>query len=92
MDTKIKMAREGGNGDSDEVGDTNGDLGAAAERSPTRSQALQAFLLLNPADMDNPAIRRLEVMLGFFGRMTQVHGIQSMDSENGKITNFFARK
>ncbi|KAN0082802.1 hypothetical protein V8E55_008597 [Tylopilus felleus] len=27
MDTKIKMVREGGNRDSDEVGDTNGDLG-----------------------------------------------------------------
>ncbi|KAN0091385.1 hypothetical protein V8E55_004951 [Tylopilus felleus] len=78
------MAREGGNGDM------TLDLGAAAERSPTRSPALQAFLLLNPADMDNPAARRLEVMLGFFGPMTQVHGIQSM--ENGKITNFFARK
>ncbi|KAF8556593.1 hypothetical protein OG21DRAFT_1459019 [Imleria badia] len=87
-----KMAREGGNGDSDEVGDTNGELGTAAEPSPTRSQALQAPLLLKRylADMDDPAARRLEAMLGFFGRMTRVHGIQSM--ENGKITNFFARK
>ena len=89
-----KMAREGGKSSSDEVGnlDTKDDPDAASEPSPTRSQALQACMLLKRyiVDMDDPAARKLEVMLGSFGRMTWAHGMQNM--ENGKITDFFTCK
>ena len=62
-----KEAREGGS-----ESDPKDDLDAAAEPSPTRSQALQASLFLKRyiADMDDPAARKLEAMLGFFGCMT----------------------
>ena len=83
MDTK--EAWEGGS-----ESDPKDDLDAAAEPSPTCSQALQVSLLLKRyiADMNDPAARKLEAMLGFFRCMTWVHGMESMES--GKITNFFA--
>ena len=92
MDTK--MAWEGGEGDSDKVDDTKSGLDAATTSEPslTHSEALQACLLLKRyiVDMDNPAARKLEVMLGSFGCMTQACEMQSI--ENCKITHFFTHK
>ena len=92
MDTK--MAWEGGEGDSDKVDDTKSGLDAATTSEPslTYSEALQACLLLKKyiVDMDDPAARKLEVMLGSFRRMIQACEMQSM--ENGKITHFFTHK
>lgn len=81
-----EKARESAKGGGDEVDD------ATDEPGPTRSQALQATLLLKKylVDMDDPAARKLEVMLGSFGCMTRIQGMQRM--ENGKITDYFARK
>jgi hypothetical protein len=53
-----KTVQEGGEGGSDEVGDTKDNLDAA----PTRNQALQACLLLKRyiIGIDDPASRKLE--------------------------------
>ena len=40
--------------------------------------------------MDDPLVRKVEAVLGSFGRMTQVHGVKSMKDK--KLTSYFTRK
>lgn len=92
MDTK--MAWKGGKSGSDESWwlRHKDNPNADSEPSPTCSQALQACMLLKRyiVNMDDPVAWNLEVMLGSFRHITQVHGMQNM--EDGKITDFFTHK
>ena len=66
------MEAKGARGLSATSGGDNNDHDGPVESAPTRNEALQAALLLckYTKDLNDPFARRLETMLGSFGRQT----------------------
>ena len=92
MDTKAVQESSKGH-DGDEVSaDGNNDCDEPTEPPPTRKEALQAMMVLRryANEMDDPLVRKVEAVLGLFGRMTQVHEVKSMKDK--KLTSYFTRK
>jgi hypothetical protein len=73
-------------------GDDNSDSDAFDDVSPTRKEALQAALVLKKylQHVNSPFARKLEGILGSFGRQTRLTVLQDMRPT--LLTDYFSRK
>ena len=87
-----KAAQEANSGGSDEVANSDNVQDAPTEPVPTCQEVLQAAAVLRKYvnKLDDPFVRKLEMMLGSFGQRTWVLGVQNM--KDNKITSYFHRQ
>ncbi|KAH0840367.1 hypothetical protein J3R83DRAFT_1390, partial [Lanmaoa asiatica] len=82
-----QAARESSKDDNDE-----NDSDEHIELTPTRKEALQAITVLRrfANEVDDSLARKVEGVLGSFGRMIRVHELKGL--KDTKLTGFFTRK
>ena len=92
MDTKAVQELSKGHNGNEVSANGNNDCNEPTEPPPIRKEALQAIMVLcrYANEMDNPLVCKVEVVLGLFGRMTQVHEVKSMKDK--KLTSYFTHK
>ncbi|KIK80626.1 hypothetical protein PAXRUDRAFT_158156, partial [Paxillus rubicundulus Ve08.2h10] len=73
-------------------GDVDVKSDAPVEPAPMRNEALQAALLLQKytKDLDDPFTRKLEIMLGLFGRKTRTATMQN--TQDTTLISYFPSK